>query len=168
MRKILLALLVMFSADAFAGGAIVVGKKGPGSNTFPSTMDDATATRIGLKVYTHTTAYNGGNAPTITATSAGLNSVSSRFMPYQVQDGSWRLRFTVDYNFSPGTTNADLFISGLTPVGSDQSIAVSSDNASMVYGRMIGGSIVSKSVGGVTGYHASGDIALGAKPSWAY
>ena len=61
----------------------------------PIGMSNAEATLRGLKQYLHGTAYNGGNAPTVGGVAGVTRGV---FVPYQTQDGTWRLKFNLVVN----------------------------------------------------------------------
>lgn len=185
------------SGGAWPGGAsawrFVIGKSGSpvgfgvvSQNSsglmppFSSQLDDVIATRMGLKVYQHGTAYNGGNAPTITWTFGGgtLSSVAtSSFMPYQMQGGNWRLKFTATVLVSSSTrTGGGITVAGIiTPNLSNGYQAVSGysnstagytsqafidANASEFY--------IQHASSTTTTYGFSGDIALASKPTWAY
>lgn len=139
-----------------------------------SNLDNASATRLGLKSYYHGTTYNGA-APTVSSATSTLSSVDyAEFVPYETQTG-WRLRFNINTTFNSTSrtgvilaVNGVLFknITGLVPVA-----------------LITGGSQVARQ-GFVTGntnqitlsnastatdlYNCSGDVALESKPTWAY
>ncbi len=144
----------------------------------PTALDDATATRLGLKSYSHGTTYNGGNAPTVTLASGGgsLNSVGrSMFVPYQLADGSWRLKFNLCVSVSSLTrTNCQFAINGLTfnSTGSAyQAIAVNDTSLNGLSGYCSPGTgtlvAVHQSLN-TSFYGLSGDVELQSKPTWAY
>lgn len=142
--------------------------------TTASTMDDATATRMGLKSYFHGTAYNGGNAPTVTASSSGSwTNLRSMFIPYQMQDGTWRLRFNIMGSFS-GTSSgafADVAVNGIS-LNNEQAMAVWLNLAQSSGGKVFGTNsfriyLTTTSTYNISAYY-SGDIELASKPTWAY
>ena len=140
----------------------------------PAAMDDATATRLGLKTYSHGTTYNGGVAPTVTSSSSGTwANTRSTFTPYQVQDGTWRLRFNIVGSFS-GTSSgqfADVNVNGIA-ISNEQAIAtflnsVASSGAK-VYGTNSFRSFLATASTYDRGVYYSGDVELASKPTWAY
>lgn len=140
----------------------------------PTALDDATATRLGLKVYQHGTTYNGGNAPTV----SGVNVTSvtrAVFIPYQMADGTWRMKLQLRVTSSAVQTNI-LNINGITTknvTSWEQVVAMS----------QLGGASTPMSIAGFTPnsntltlavtttstlWGVSGDIELESKPTWAY
>jgi hypothetical protein len=89
------------STSFFTTGA-QVGDSAPGIMASDlSTLTNTTATRMGLKSYILGTAYNGGNTCTVTGTN--WTTVRGVVIPYQVQDGTWRLKFNFNGTFSSGS-----------------------------------------------------------------
>lgn len=141
-----------------------------------SNLDNTAATRMGLKVYSHGGSYNGGNAPTITLFAGGgtLSSVThSSFIPYQMQDGSWRMKFNYAVVLSSASrTSATLAVAGIDILGTSaiaawsgsSSGAMNSATANTTTTRMT----ASYSTATTTDHYFSGDIGLNAKPTWAY
>jgi hypothetical protein len=86
--------------------------------TMPTSMTDAEATRLGLKEYAHGGSYVSGLAPTITLSGGGgtLGTVwAAKFIPYQKQDGGWRVRFNLSCSISSiARTLVDLTVAGMT------------------------------------------------------
>lgn len=144
--------------------------------TMPTSMTDAEATRLGLKVYVHGGSYVSGLAPTITLTGGGgsLSSVQySKFIPYQTQDGNWFLRFSLDvYLSSLARTGMALTVNGVTAIsGGFPSCTGWTNGAGATISRVFfSGSTLNMSYGNATTdeHILSGDIPLNAKPSWAY
>jgi hypothetical protein len=171
-------------ADYSAGDAVGYGQlTGTQSGLYPaaaSNLDDVAATKLGLKTYSHGTTYNGGNAPTVTLAAGGgtLNTVNlADFIPYQVQDGSWRMKFNVDVTLSSTTrTTAGVFINGIlipTSAGDGQAISASSTSTTnaISYGLALqnsNGIYIQHSSVTSAKYCFSGDIKLASKPTWAY
>lgn len=135
-----------------------------------SNLDNAAATRLGLKEYLHGTTYNGGNAPTITGQAGFAADTRCVFIPYQMQSGTWRMRFNVRFSQTSGTT-ADISIAGVT-FNKVAPVLLSGNNlASASYaGRTTdaSGSIVLRASSADTTFSASGDVELTGKPNWAY
>ena len=144
-----------------------------------SSLDDATATQLGLKQYLHGTTYNAGIAPTVTAGS-GITSIGTvtraLFIPYQCQDGTWRMRFTIQINGATSTsslghqinvngivfknvTNYNQSISGYANTQWSD-VVVLANSTTINIGH-------SSAVTPAT-YGFAGDVELNAKPTWAY
>lgn len=143
----------------------------------PTLLDDATATRMGRKVYQHGDSYNGGGAPTLTLAGGGgsLNAVNhSFFIPYQMQDGSWRMRFNFRVDLTTTTrTTVEVAVAGITFSSGSAvtgSFDPSSGNSITAPSTFVGGGTVRWDHASVSSvrYQASGDVALTAKPTWAY
>lgn len=140
-----------------------------------SSLSDAQATILGLKQYLHGTTYNGGNAPTVTTDKSGTSVDRGIFIPYQCQDGTWRVRFNINVSWTSATlTGAVITINGITTISVTQQISGSYKNATSIVPRPIFNAsastiaLDSSSAGGVTGAYLSGDVELNAKPTWAY
>lgn len=151
---------------------------GTQSGLLPPTtaMGDVLATQLGYKRYQHGTIYNGGNAPTVTLAAGGgtLSSVNlTSFIPYQTQEGSWRLRFNVTVTLSStARTTVRLNVAGVTFAGSFQSLSGNNNQVSAVggaYTRSGGGDMeMFYSSVSATEHYFSGDVDLASKPTWAY
>lgn len=145
----------------------------------PTGLSDVEATKLGFKVYSHGTSYNGGNSPTITLTAgSGLVVQSCRFIPYQVQDGSWRLKLNT-YLTQTSAGSMQWAIAGVTfptgnnsanPIaGGNQQLAVGIPSTSLSrYAIADGPSIVHSADSTFSGGIYSGDVAIVSKPNWAY
>lgn len=146
-------------------------------STFPTAMDNATATRLGYKSYSHGTTYNGGNAPTVTLTGGGgtLSSVTANFVPYQMSDGTWRMKFNLygivssaSRTFMTYAVNGVTFRSGITqPIASFISGANVPPRAYVDNGSSTIALDFNAATTNTQG-HVSGDVALESKPTWAY
>ena len=139
-----------------------------GQGAFPSltsSLDNATATQLGLKQYLHGTTYNGGVAPTVSATNATVQK--ARFIPYQLQDGTWRLRFNVFVSYSPTTASGNININGITFDGSS-SVAINGVSWGWAYADGGSGGVVWATNGASGNVLVTGDAALTTKPTWAY
>ena len=150
----------------FTKGGVVVSQS-------PVGMSDQLATQLGLKQYLHGTTYNGGIAPTITG--GALSSViRGTFVPYQMQDGRWRLRFNMALQTSAiSRTSAVFSINGIVtsnPANFYQTFPVTDTNISMI-GYLNGGinslTIIHAS-SATTLYCMASDLELDSKPTWAY
>lgn len=143
-----------------------------------SSLDDGTATQLGLKQYLHGTTYNGGNAPTVTSAQAGFGIDKAVFLPYQLQNGTWRLKFNIAAFFTSFTgTSLVLNVAGITSVTTsnvNQSITASTSSGTAICPMS---AYVIFNTNTFSAYFSSftlskifmsGDIELSAKPTWAY
>lgn len=136
------------------------------SNTDPQTMSDAVATKLGHKVYSHGTTYNGGNAPTISyQTNTSLSVSASQFIPYQMQDGSWRLKFSASWT-GTSSTNHDINIAGVTFTAVRHSVGAY--EYSSAYALESTGRLVLRAASSAGAFATYGDVPLDSKPTWAY
>lgn len=147
----------------------------------PTTYSDAVATRMGAKSYSHGTSYNGGNSPTITLASGPgtLNSViRSNFIPYQMQDNTWRLKINLVVLLSSATrTGIGLSLNGITikntstfyqPIIGYQ-FDVPSAAAGYSYAQPNSSNLNITHASATTSYYGiNADIELESKPTWAY
>jgi len=143
-------------------------------STTPIGMSDAQATALGRKQYTSGVAYNGGISPTIT----GPNWTTNRsvIIPYQMQDGAWRIRFNIAGTLSTPSSNIALAMNGTTfkSFGAPGRQAIqATDNTSnqpAVNTFVMGGSSTLQSVfaGNTSEFEVFGDVELDSKPTWAY
>ena len=137
-----------------------------------TTMDDATATRMGLKSYSHGTTYNSGIAPTISG-AAGHAVQGSSFIPYQMHDGSWRLRFSWKATIT-GSTIVDSTVNSITGIAYEQGVnlieigAVPQGQGGKYLNASSGSFVLRPGTTNITSYSVHGDIALASKPTWAY
>lgn len=144
----------------------------------PTQMSDAQATQMGYKTYIHGTTYNSGISPTI-ATDKGVGVVrSSSFVPYQTQDGGWRMTFNFHITLTSVTSAGVLFdgyINGVVwkaGVGVLRQAASALDiaNSEVAHARLYGGQnwINIKTTSVTDEISISGDAELNGKPTWAY
>lgn len=147
-----------------------------------TSLSDAVATAQGSKTYSHGTSYNGGNAPTITLVGGGgtLSSVAEGdFIPYQMQDGSWRCIFNITVAVSAtARSQLELNVNGITFFdtggGGSYGPAVSSYNDGGLafinaYLENNNGRMTTNHVSTATSkYSFSCDARLASKPTWAY
>lgn len=146
----------------------------------PQSMTDAEATRVGVKPYSSGTTYNGGIAPTITNDNGrtGASVVGSKLMPYQLQDGTWRLKGNVKLVFNAVSTSTESWsINGVTFWSSNanhQAISAAFGAATVdlaqAYAEQNTDNLVFQLTAGVTitGHAFSFDVTLESKPTWAY
>ena len=147
----------------------------------PTAMDDATATKLGLKVYSHGTTYNGGIAPTVTLSTTLSVVVASRFMPYQMQDGVWRMKVQLRATSVTSTTQHNITINGITystvaSNGFHQTLYFSNQTSNGVTDTVVMGNHTTPNtaVFGIKGstnfneFSCAGDFELASKPTWAY
>lgn len=143
---------------------------------FPTALSDSQATALGLKSYSVGNTYN--NAVTLTATGTGFTTLLSAFIPYQMQDGSWRLKFLLRGNTAAGQGGSGEYPITISGV-SFSSVAIqgiladqfSAGNASTAYAYADSTTgIIAVRYNGVssTSHSFSGDVALSSKPTWAY
>jgi len=133
----------------------------PASN---SNLDDASATRLGLKQYLIGSTYNGG---VTIGVSGGVTVSRGILVPYQLNDGTWRMRF----NITCTQTSASSTIINLTSVAYPYSEAISASNgvAALITSNVYdGGYIYLEAASAYTNVKVSGDVAITAKPNWAY
>ena len=155
------------SVDA---ASIASGTLSPSRLPLPSSYSDSEATVMGLKQYIGDgTTYNGGVAPTLSG--AGVSTRRAVFIPYQMQDGSWRMKF----NFAlvcTSTTSLSVSLNGIVSKNISNWFQAVTNYPGGNYGR---GSIAPNvntftltSDLSTNTYSASGDIELNSKPTWAY
>lgn len=139
-------------------------------------LDNPTATRLGLKSYSHGTTYNGGNSPTITLFAGGgtLSSIThSRFILRQMQDNSWLLSGSFDAVVSSSArTTATFSIAGVT-FTYDEAVSFSTDVAQNLTRGLTtsttGRIAVEHQSATTTHYHINfSNVIIGSKPNWAY
>ncbi len=172
----------------FSGTGGQVSDAAPG--LFPaanSSFADATATRLGLKQYladvsegSNDTAYNGGNKATIARVS-GTGTLSSilraTLIPYQMQDGTWRIKIAVQAALSADSRNGFVVsINGIT--FKNVSNLYQAWGIVTVDGPIVGQAYVTANDNDITlglasstaaqGWYFYGDWELNAKPTWAY
>lgn len=143
---------------------------------FNSNLDNSGITRNGQKQYLSKELYNNALSPTITATATGWSTIRGVFIPYQMVDGIWRLKF----NFSgtatnPVTANTTFTINGVifSTITFGQAIsgfpALGTAAVDFVACNSNSSTIdIFHANATVPGYIISGDVELNAKPTWAY
>lgn len=149
---------------------------------FPSSianLDNVMATRLGHKVYSHGAGpYNNASAPTITLSTGGgtLTTVYvGDFIPYQMQDGNWRMKFNINVLLS-GTsrTGVALAINDVSFFNAQSGQAISGGPGSNTAGFQVLADSSANTVSIVyamtstSQHYFSGDVRLASKPNWAY
>jgi len=142
----------------------------------PTTYTDAKATKMGLKQYLHGGNYSGGLALTVSSTAAGFSVIRGVFIPYQMQDGTWRCKINASFTFNSVSnitiTISNLFLKNIANFNQ----ALTAVNRSAPLGAFAVGispganQIYINSNGNVavTNFELFGDIELDSKPTWAY
>ena len=162
---------------AVNGGAAVGFPIAPANITLINSTDNYSGnTKLGLMSYSHGTTYNGGIAPTVTLTAGGgtLTSVTKAvFVPYQMADGSWRIKFNFRVVLSStARTTIGLSVNGITFPSLDQAISGNNAGAAAVTYAVASssGSQLTMGFSSATTDTAiySGDVELASKPTWAY
>ena len=138
----------------------------------PTVMDDATATRLGLKEYTNGVPYAGGISLAVGGQFLNSTSLVSVF-PRQDQSGSWWIKIQIIIAMASGT-NGDFYITGC-PGHATKSypvsvVGISSASAARGYSGLGGVDITipARFAVAVSDYAVIGDIKLASKPTWAY
>lgn len=150
-------------------------------NNDPSFMTDAEATRLGLRIYHVNGTYNGG----VTIVAGGNRNPSfptsnrSHLIPFQVNDGSWMLKFRLYWNTNPGTdTSTVLTLTDVSTVGlntggqyvygATQIDQVNDHGASHVGDADLATFQIAYPSSSEDTFAMAGEIMLERKPNWAY
>ena len=163
---------ITYGLDVAAVGATLPLSINPSIITVVDTATEYSGnTKLGLMQYVAGTNYSGGISPTVTGTN--WSTVRATFVPYQMADGTWRLRFNIQGNFSVATVATSLSVNGLTVKASiNQAVAgFHSDGVdTWVKGQANGtANTISVYAGAArTSFCLSSDIELNSKPTWAY
>jgi hypothetical protein len=155
-------------------GTILSGTVGAARLPAPSAYADAEATRMGLKQYVHGTNYNSGISPTVTGTN--WTNVFATFIPYQLSDGTWRMKFNLNGTTSAATASLSLSVNGLLfKVLESQAVSVTQlDTTGGTKWTVLGRTILNTNQIqlvynlAVFNHSASGEVELASKPTWAY
>lgn len=155
-----------FSSGAYATGSA--------AGTLPpvSSMGDALATQLGLKQYTTGVTYNNSTQVTFSSTPAGWALTYAYFVPYQMQDGTWRCRANVSATWtSNATPSVVINLEALT--NGQAAYASAGTTPAYSYGFITRtGSQTSNMEWRFGAAQTSGtwaaDFKLDAKPDWAY
>lgn len=142
-----------------------------------SILNDAEATRLGHKQYLAGSSYANGVTISITNGSvSGLTTPRGVFVPYQMIDGTWRLKANVYVSFSTLTTSDQTFTiagitfknsSGYNQEGTASNSSGSKKNASFANPNASTFRIIMES-SSINAYYFSFDCELDSKPTWAY
>jgi hypothetical protein len=150
-----------------SGGAAVGFPIAPANITLIDSADNyAGNTKLGLMQYKHGTSYNGGIAPTVTG-QAGFALSTSAFIPYQMSDLTWRMRFNISFTQTSGTA-ADVAVAGVSAVLAGVAGRNLSSGTSQTSASMLVADIVIRSTVAGTNFAVGGDVTLNSKPTWAY
>lgn len=155
-----------FSSGAYATGSA--------AGTLPpvSSMGNALATQLGLKQYTTGVTYNSSTQVTFSSTPAGWALTYAYFVPYQMQDGTWRCRANVSATWtSNATPSVVINLEALT--NGQAAYASAGTTPAYSYGFITRtGSQTSNMEWRFGAAQTSGtwaaDFKLNAKPDWAY
>ena len=155
-----------------------------GFTVVDSAAEYSANTKLELMPYFHGGSYLAGDAPTIgNYSSSGnggtLSNIRSCFIPYQMQDGTWRMKFLINFSVSgqtSGTNNFSFTISGITTknvASFNQQVSCSPiGNATSYSSYMAPNSnvvtLLSTANLNNAAVTAQGDIELDGKPNWAY
>lgn len=166
------------ATDFFAAGAYATGSA---AGTLPpvTSMSDALATQLGYKQYLNGSTYNGSITISISQSNVTGSVAVGRgvLIPYQMQDGTWRLKFNIACSASGGMTGQPwtVTINNLVfKAGQNQAIVANQDQSGSLYTNV---GRASQNTGDILGYFSSntvtaatfsGDVELNAKPGWAY
>ncbi|MFM2009546.1 MAG: hypothetical protein RIR02_1496 [Pseudomonadota bacterium] len=150
-------------------------------------LDNATATQLGLKTYYADKAgggndiayYNSVKATISPSTNMSVigNVRGARLIPYQTQAGEWRLKITlyIDSLTTSSATGHSVTINGVTFKNATnwfQGMAGQQDVGTVVSAYAAPNTsrldIVTSAVSTPTGMGWSGDVELDSKPTWAY
>jgi hypothetical protein len=143
----------------------------------PTALDDFTATRLGLKVYIGGQTYSPSGTPiTLTVTpSVAPTSSFYKFIPYQMADGSWRMKFNIGAVYSASQTSGSFAVTGITFKSSGaiayQSASVCNASAPTASQGICDNTANTIRFFGATGannWAIAGDVELDAKPTWAF
>jgi len=153
-----------------SGGAAVGFPIAPANITLINNSDNYGGnTKLGLMQYVSGTNYNGGISPTLSGT--GLATTRGVFVPYQMSDGTWRLKFNFRVT-ATSTTGLTVTINGVTFKNVSNYFQSVSNFPGGNYGRgnvtPNTGQINLSSDLSTTTWAASGDVELDSKPTWAY
>jgi hypothetical protein len=165
-------------ARKVSGGAAVGFPIAPANITLLDTTDNYSGnTKLGLMQYRHGFAggYFGGIAPTVTCPQAGFTVLRAVFVPYQMADGVWRLKFNLQGDFTSATVQTiTVSVNGiLMSTSYTQSIsAIYGGNSTGLksYALINSNQLQTTTTASLTanGVCLSGDVELSAKPTWAY
>jgi hypothetical protein len=142
-----------------------------------TSMSDALATQLGLKSYYNGVTYNNGVSLSVSANSGNAVSTinGAWFIPYMVQDGTWRVRFQIQFSLTAsnaagtyGYSIASLsFKTGLYQAISAAFLAGAGNYSQVVAVPNTDDILITTSIAGDS-FSFGGDVALNSKPTWAY
>lgn len=149
----------------------------------PGTVAPQESSAMGTKQYIAGTSYQNGT-PAVTSDSglAGFSQTTNArtvLVPYQMMDGTWRMRFNVVVAFNSATVTDETFsISGvsfktISGAGSNPPISAGNSQGSLIKTAFVENNgdgvraILNASTASVTAFSFSGDVELNSKPTWA-
>lgn len=155
----------------FAAGAYATGSA---AGTLPpvTSMGDDLATQLGLKQYITGVTYNASTQITFSSTPAGWSLTHAYFIPYKVQDGSWRCRVNINASWtSTATPSVSINLEALS--STQPAYASAATTAAYSYGFITRSGSQASTIewrygAAQTGGTWSADFVLNAKPTWAY
>jgi hypothetical protein len=132
----------------------------------PTSMDSILATKLGHKQYIHGV----DSGVNVTGTSSWATG-RAVLIPYQMNDGSWRMRFNLN-GTSTSTTTLTLTFAGVVfkNIASFlQAVSISNNAAAGSSGHAVPNTATMDLTVGTasTAWRVSGDVELNSKPSWA-
>jgi hypothetical protein len=139
-----------------------------------SLQTDVIATRMGQKIYVAGTAYANGTPGASFNVAVGTSRVI--LIPYQMQDGSWRLRLNGTTVLGGGQSGFTLTLSGVVfsslmlAAGAYQAVSVADNGGGGIYGLVDNNSNTLRvfATTSASNWAFSGDVELASKPTWAY
>ena len=180
-------------ASASSGGELTTGSQTiAGDKSFtggdvaalqdPTLMSNELATKLGKFIYVDdgSTTYNSGNRPDITVANAGGDTLGAiqkaDFIPYQIQNGNWRLKFHIRCSLvGSNTKTAPRFtVTSVRPSVTQGFHGFINQGTNTIYQTYAEAGVnpgefqfVHSSTTN-TEYLLWGDIELAYKPNWAY
>ena len=166
-------------AGGFTGTGGLVTTSSAGLVPPPTLMSDELATILGKKTYSvdQSTTYNNGEVIVASSIHITITSSEGYMIPYQVQDGSWRLVVNVNVFFNTNYASNDQITFSSVTTSLTQSILMWSgggggggtsdyDRSSFEASDYFAYKFSSGTAG--TGIYINGDVHIDAKPTWAY
>lgn len=141
-------------------------------NETPKTMGRAHATSFGHMTYHHDSEYKDSKKLTVSVDTGGpAQIIGSEIIPYQMNDGSWRLRFNINLQLKTASPSVGIKMTGITYKEShSQTVTVNTSHTTWSTGRTVQGSDRFDNYAGSAQiyWNVSGDIELESKPTWAW
>jgi hypothetical protein len=132
-------------------------------NITPTNLTDSDATKLGYK------SYASGDGSGLVITGSGLTLTYSELIPYQMQNGDWRIRFNIRGSWGASTdytiTVSGVNFSGGFQAGAFGNLTAASDSYCVTQN---GGQIRYLSGASQSAGCYSGDVQVNEKPTWAF